>query len=238
MADGVVFDEQTARDLVALVRHYRRNGLLPVKPSRALPTFANATPYYVHNASGGEIPAYACMQITGTEEIAGQNFLLADQPADVDGTSGWYLFNGPRAIADNEEGIAQPGPVVRAFKNTGTITAGDHWAPVASQWYIAADTDGPFIAAGADDVDDDVLRVFTGSGGAGGGGVTFWRFTLNANWSAGVAAADILEMDGTDTTTDANVRDPLGIFSALANGDAGICFLQDGLYYAIQAPCP
>ena len=71
-----------------------------------------------------------------------------------------------------------------------------------------------------------------------GTGVTFWRFTLNEAWSSGVADADILEMDGTDTTTDADVNDPLGIFADLGSGDAGICFLQGGAYWAIQAPCP
>jgi hypothetical protein len=77
-----------------------------------------------------------------------------------------------------------------------------------------------------------------GSVRGGGGGVTFWRFSLNANWSSNVADADILEMDGTDTGTDADVEDPLGIFADLGNGDAGICFLQGGVYYVIQAPCP
>lgn len=72
----------------------------------------------------------------------------------------------------------------------------------------------------------------------GGGGVTLYRFTLNEAWTAGAADADILEMDGTDTTIDADVLDPLGIFGTLGIGDAGLCLLQNGVYYAIQAPCP
>ena len=72
----------------------------------------------------------------------------------------------------------------------------------------------------------------------GGGGVSLWRFTLNEDWASGGADADILEMDGTDTTTDADVLDPLGIFATLGTGDAGLCILQGGIYYAIQAPCP
>lgn len=65
-----------------------------------------------------------------------------------------------------------------------------------------------------------------------------YRFTLNANLNTGTADADILEMDGTDTTIDADVLDPLGIFSALVNTNAGLCLYQDGSYYVIQAPCP
>lgn len=69
-------------------------------------------------------------------------------------------------------------------------------------------------------------------------GSRLFRFTLNEAWTAGAADADILLMDGTDTTIDADVLDPLGIFSTLTTGDPGLCIRQDGSYYVIQAPCP
>jgi len=72
----------------------------------------------------------------------------------------------------------------------------------------------------------------------GGGGVSLYRFTLNEDFVSGAADADILNMDGTDTTIDADVLDPLGIFATIGNGDAGLCLLQNGSYYIIQAPCP
>ena len=73
----------------------------------------------------------------------------------------------------------------------------------------------------------------------GTGGVKLFRFTLNASLASGTADADILLMDGTDTGTDATVRDPLGIFASLVTvGDAGLCLRQNGLYYVIQAACP
>lgn len=68
----------------------------------------------------------------------------------------------------------------------------------------------------------------------------FYRFTMNEDWgdtTATAADSDILEMDGTDTDTDAEVFDPLGIFSDMTTGDAGICVYQDGKYWAIQAGC-
>ena len=74
--------------------------------------------------------------------------------------------------------------------------------------------------------------------GGGSSGAVLYRFTLNANWSSGSADADILEMTGADTGIDADVKDPLGIFADLGNGDAGLCLLQGGSYYVIQAPCP
>lgn len=73
-----------------------------------------------------------------------------------------------------------------------------------------------------------------------GGGIKLYRFTLNENMgatTANEAAADILEMNGTDTGTDAAVKDPLAIFDTLENGDPGLCLLQGGIYYVIQAPC-
>jgi hypothetical protein len=73
----------------------------------------------------------------------------------------------------------------------------------------------------------------------GGGGIKLYRFTLNASLASGTADADILLMDGTDTGTDADVLDPLGIFATLVTvGDAGLCLKQGGAYYVIQAPCP
>lgn len=71
------------------------------------------------------------------------------------------------------------------------------------------------------------------------GSTSLYRFTLNASLASGTADADILEMDGTDTTIDADVLDPLGIFASLtAVGSPGLCLLQNGSYYVIQAPCP
>jgi hypothetical protein len=70
------------------------------------------------------------------------------------------------------------------------------------------------------------------------GSTSLFRFTLNASLSTGTADADILQMDGTDTGTDADVLDPLGIFSSLTTGYPGLCIMQAGIYYVIQAPCP
>jgi hypothetical protein len=72
----------------------------------------------------------------------------------------------------------------------------------------------------------------------GGNELTLYRFTLNASLSGGTADADILLMDGTDTLIDDDVLDPLGIFSTLDVDDVGLCLLQGGAYYVIQAPCP
>lgn len=75
----------------------------------------------------------------------------------------------------------------------------------------------------------------------GSGGKRFFVFRLNEAWTAGVADSDIYTVNGvtiTDTGIDADVYDPLSMFTALGIDDYGWCFRQAGLYYAIQAPCP
>ena len=228
------FDEATTKDLIAIVREWRR-GVLLQSLTGGNQQVSTERFQYIHNNSGETIPPYACCQVTGTEDLGGQNFLLVDKPADVDGSSGWYIFNGHHEVADNEEGLAQVGPSYRVFKDSGTVTAGEAWAPTVDEWYLTQSDSGQFVAAGEDDIDTDVFRVLEKGGRSG---ATLYRFTLNESWSSGAADADILEMDGTDTDIDADVLDPLGIFSTLTTGDAGLCLLQGGSYYVIQAPCP
>ena len=167
MADLNTFDDRTTQDLLTLVRMLRAGMIGTVETARRPAIDGTAEPIFFTNDSGEEIPAYACMQVTGTEEIGGQNYLVVDKPADTDGTAGGYIFNGPRAVADDAEGVAQVEQVVRAYKNTGTVTGGEKWSPVVNQWYIAQVDGGPFICCGADDVDDDVLKVFAQGVGAG-----------------------------------------------------------------------
>lgn len=69
----------------------------------------------------------------------------------------------------------------------------------------------------------------------------FYRFTLNENMGATTTNkgdADILYMSGEDTGFDADVEDPLSIFSTLLTDDTGICVCQHGRFWIIQAPCP
>lgn len=154
------FSPETQRYILEQVRLVPQ---LLAKISMLERTLANSTPFLVHNDSGEEIPAYACMQVTGTEEIGNQNYLVVNKPADDTGEAGWFVFNGPRAIAADEEGVIQKGPVYRGFKNSGTPAAGEIWGPTSGQWYLS--TDGSlFRVFGADDVADDVFRVASNVG--------------------------------------------------------------------------
>lgn len=154
-----VFDDRTTQDIIQMVRLFRRNGWMSGK---SLPQFNQPTPLpiFFTNDSGEEIPPYACMQITGTEEIGGQNFLVVDKPTDVTADIGEFVFNNHSVVADDAEGVIQPGPVFRAFQDTGgaASSSGQCWGPVSGQWYLDRAAQG-FAAVGDDDIDDDVLRV-------------------------------------------------------------------------------
>lgn len=155
-------------DVIAMLREWRLNRS---SPSRSMQSglVTAPTPIYVRNVSGLVIPPYACMQAVGTvdDTETTQNYIEVDQPADVDGTAGGYLFNGPEEIGVGDDGVAQNSRVVRAIKDTGTATAGDSWQPIVNDWTIAAGGT-PFTMVGDDDIATDCVKVIYAGGGGGG----------------------------------------------------------------------
>lgn len=225
--EGQLLDPEFIAELATIVRYARKNGLWGDSGRGTNATFFDE-PIRVKNLETETIPAYACMQVNTTIDEDSRNYIKVEKP---DGSGLLYLFNGAYEIESEGCGVAQGGPVFRVYKNTGTVTAGNRWGPTSGQWYLTKGA-GQYVAIGEDDIDTNVFRVMESP-------VTrLYRFTLNASLAGGTAAADILEMDGTDTGIDDTVRDPLGIFASLtAVDDAGLCILQDGKYYVIQAPC-
>ncbi len=165
MADLTVLSPDFLRILQNVARDYQAGKLTASGAGMPQVSPTMPTPAPFRNDSGETIPAYGCMQVTGTEEVGSDNLLVVDKPDDADGTSGWYVFNGPREVADNDFGTAQLGPILRGYKDSGAITAGERWAPVSGQWYLAQVDGGIFAALGADDVADDVLKVMQTGGG-------------------------------------------------------------------------
>ncbi len=242
-----LYSEQTAKEMLQLFRQIKASGILS-KSGRASATITPGY-HYVVNESGEEIPAYACMQMTGTSESSGQNYIQVDKPADTDGSAGGFIFNGPAAIEIGGNGIGLAGPVVRALGDGSIATAGDTWGPTVSAWTISPGG-GLFRCVGDDDVLSDVLKVQLKTGG-----ITFYRFTLTDVWGAGSGLsnsdcfADITEMDGTAVESGAIVKDPNrhvsqppdssgGVQSELKVGDTGLCVLQGGKYWVTTPDGP
>lgn len=237
MAEGVLIGPQLAADLQVLVDHFKRSGLPGLSPMNTAPVITK-TPIYFKNVSGETIPAYACMQVTNTVEEGPQNFLEVEKPADTDGSAGQFIFNGPSQVLNNGTGIAQDSLVVRAFKNTGTVTAGGLWGPTVGQWYLTSDA-GSYVAAGEDDIATNVFKVFVSVGG--GGGSKLMAAKLNENWTAKQATSDIYRLDGVNVfyVETAEVYDPLQVFRTLGTGDWLYITKQDGKYYAPpNSDCP
>lgn len=231
---GVLVGHETALEMQKIVEYFRINGLLG-NDGRKSNELINGPAIYVRNDDASEAPPFACMQVVGTVEVGGQNYLKVDKPIDGDGTAGWFVFNGPNAIASGDFGIAFDGPLCRMLTDGSTVTAGELWGPVSGQWTVEPGG-SLFVAAGEDDIATDVMRGFFR-----GGSTTLYKATMKSTWSAGVVSCDIYSINGvtfTDTGIDANVYDGLGIFSTLTTGDSMLVLLQSGKYYAIQAPCP
>jgi hypothetical protein len=134
------------------------------------------------------------MQVVGTEEIDGQNFLKVDRPFDYsESVMGPFLLNDTEAINPNEIGMAQFGPVFRAIKDTGTFTVGTRLNPTADSFKLSK---GPlFVYLGDDDVDEDIIKVercetpllavATSGISANSSGSVTAKQPASGNWTAG-----------------------------------------------------
>ena len=153
------------------------------------------SPIYFKSVSAEVIPAYGCVQMVGTEELAGRNYILVDRPIDFTGSvMGPFLFNGPTEVEANGLGTAQMGPIYRAISDGGAYSVGTRFGPVASSFALSK---GPlFTYIGDDDLVENCVRVIACetpllavAGGAGIAGNSSGTVTAkqpaSGNWSAG-----------------------------------------------------
>lgn len=166
------YDTYTAKIVLDVVRYLRDSGFVIPQHGRGNQFIPPDAYIYVRNDSGEEVPAFACMQVTGTVESGGQNYIKVNKPTDTNGDDGRYLFNGVAPIEAGGYGVAYDGPFVRMLTDGSSITVGDLWEPEIGQWTV---TPGgtQFSAVGADDIKTDVMRAFILGGGVGSGKIFF-----------------------------------------------------------------
>ena len=233
-----------ARMVLRICRQVMESGILEKKnriPPRVI--LDTIEPYHVvRNTSGEAIPPFGCMQMVGTSEIGGRNYLDVDQPADSDGTAGGFLFNGPNEIEIGGNGIGFAGPVVRALSDGTAVSAGQLWSPQATSWQIAPNASGLFRASGPDDIASNVIRVqVVGGGGSGSVARTdVSGITARSTTTAGTGTATLQYLNGDTITAESGtitVRNWAG--SAVA-ADAYIFVQQDrrGVWWAVSEDCP
>jgi hypothetical protein len=249
MADKrlVTFSREAAQEILDAVRYLRANGFALQAGNSRQANQWTPPPIYVKNVNASAAPAFACMQVVGTIEVGGQNYLEVDKPADNIGTAGPYVFNGPREIAASALGIAFDGPVVRTKVN-GTITENARYAPRVSNWDITAETNGPIVCLGSDDIATGIAKVHL---------VGPWqrkplvRFTLSAALATSDASKTATITNqygfGCDGSTSAAAITVHNLLTSTAStyvfegdsGDAGLAMWDSGTNYRIiQMECP
>jgi hypothetical protein len=161
------------------IRKLQASGYLSAKGRKIPYNPPPNTPIYIVNTSGETIPPFGCMQAVGTLEFGGQNYIQVDKPADTDGTSGGYLFNGDREVgyaATDKYGIAFAGPVVRTQSGSSGASAGTRFRPSVGSWTVAVDDEGQFIQIGPDDIEENVAKVFVDAVPQTSGAEVIFRF--------------------------------------------------------------
>ncbi len=117
---------------------------------------------FVKNTESEVIPPYACLEITGTEEVGGRTAITVRKPTT---TTGEYLFNSqysiPVAVEAAEEVAAVAG-VGWAYRYGVVVMQGDgstedgQYQPVIDSWEIEPG-DGPFVIFGEHSAADGAL---------------------------------------------------------------------------------
>lgn len=152
------------------------------------------TPISFVNKSGATIPPYGCIQIAGTEENGGRNYLQVKRPFDYAGVIGPFLINGDREVIADDFGTAQWGPIYRVKTDGTTLAVGTRIGPNANSFEVGKGC--LFTNCGADDIEEDVIRVIAcetpllavaGAGGiaANSSGTVTAKVPTSTGWAAG-----------------------------------------------------
>lgn len=131
----------------------------------------------VKNDSGEIIPAFACMRITGVEDIGGQTCITVEKPTSTDGA---FLFNSQFAIAVPATGELGVG---WAYRHGVVTMLGDEptepgaaFGPIVGSWEIEEGGD-KFVVFGRHDFSE---RALVGRfSGVGSGTHEIW-FTIES----------------------------------------------------------
>ena len=130
---------------------------------------------FVKNTTAEAIPAFACMQITGTAVYGERTVVNVTKPTTTDGV---YLFNSPYEIAVDAAGWAYRFGVV-VMLGSPPSEAGAQYVPIVASWEVEEGA-GPFIVYGDYEITPEsttaaIIGAF--AGGGSGGGHTIW-FTI------------------------------------------------------------
>jgi hypothetical protein len=115
-------------------------------------------PIYFVNRSSETIPPYGCMQINGTVEVGGQNYLEVTKAFDyTSSVMAPFLLNGHYEVDADDLGVAQSGPVFRALTDGTPYACGTRLGPTANAFTLTKGSS--FTAISADDIGENIIKV-------------------------------------------------------------------------------
>jgi hypothetical protein len=173
-----VFTPEQAR---ALWQDYQERKQLPAQLQKKFPQrrpIDEPSPHrvFVINSDPYEaIPAFACMQITGTDQYLQRTVITVEKPTTLDGE---YLFNSPYAIEGGAAGWAYRFGVV-VMLGQPPSEPNVSYQPIVDSWEIE-EGGGPFTIFGEYKITpESTTAALIGrfAGGGFGGGHTIW-FTI------------------------------------------------------------
>jgi hypothetical protein len=201
--DLAVFDEQTAREMLAAFKQLQASGLLEpdlkAREQRGNPgkTVTHAQPpIFVRNDSGMTIPPYSFMQMTGTVNVTDSfSYVKVDKPIDSTILRCPLLVNGIYEIANGEYGVAQNGPVF-SLKCSTIPVLGDRMGPSTGSWLGFLGSMYAVIGEDTTAIEDDVYKVMFDT--------SSWRGkTKSGGLTVGTPAlVKVYKPDGTLSTTE------------------------------------
>jgi hypothetical protein len=156
MARFGVYSPDTARMILDVVKYLKESGFVVDKGRENAQAIAPSEPIYIRNDSGATIPAWGCVQASGTVDAGGQTYVKVTKVVDILASAGPYLFNTFSEIPNGEYGIASDGPVCRMLTDGSAVTCGDRWKPVVGAYTV---TPGGtlFCAIGSDAIGTNVM---------------------------------------------------------------------------------
>lgn len=209
MPEGVTLTPELANILREMARLYRANGWPSVSTQRETRFYPPDSIIFV-NRSGEEIPAYGCMQVTGSIEQDGRTIFEVTKPDAATITSeNQLLFNSSRPVADDENGLAQPPTIVKALKDSAETTddVGKGWNYTDGEWYLSPS--GSFTYYGVSDIDDDVIIVKSPSGGSA---ISYFVLAEDAAGMPVYAWDGLLDESSGTITADPDATEPFELF--------------------------
>lgn len=99
------------------------------------------------NDSGEEIPAFACMRITGAEVVSTGRVTLTVGKPNTFGAQYNHVFNGPLKVANGKYGLCTRSDGAAALYDSadGTPAFGESWGPRDATWKLKKNTGGFLI---------------------------------------------------------------------------------------------